>query len=514
MKIMSLTPQSGPFETQCFAFCPGINVIRGQNGIGKTMILEYASLLGHLSALEIKSPLDAGDLLMQVKLSAKDVEFLDGLDRLKDRGEAASAFHDALASISANLPGLKLAWKAIKDSKASTGPFEIRFTFSNREHGVLKEMLADEARLNAGVSLSGDANQLLVLRALNLWSRPRAHDKGYLPTPRFIQDNGRSPDWASPATSFYVNTDMYDFGIGLDIRESPKDLKKNMTEVFLERLQLVQCEPSKISIKRRVAAAYTINEGRPLLCDMALKSEYDTTGEVKRIGAWSRVFRDPNGIAGSEREDQGGRGYKSGKVFRRSDTAASGGDIDHDFRWAFHIGDRQDVAEFVSSGENQALFILSVLHGLAKQGSCMIFDEPELHLTFGAGTSLMDEIFDHANRAQAQAIIVTHLPHLHRDRVEDGLETGFDDEAAFDYDKVHMIFLRRGGDLIIHAGLDAVNEAARSSHYDVMRLVSGLRLREPVPSLPKWLENWLRIMTVPALRRLSIPAAKEDATRP
>ena len=77
-----------------------------------------------------------------------------------------------------------------------------------------------------------------------------------------------------------------------------------------------------------------------------------------------------------------------------------------------------------------------------------------------------------------------------------------------------MIFLRRGGDLIIHAGLDAVNEAARSSHYDVMRLVSGLRLREPVPSLPKWLENWLRIMTVPALRRLSIPAAKEDATRP
>jgi hypothetical protein len=86
-----------------------------------------------------------------------------------------------------------------------------------------------------------------------------------------------------------------------------------------------------------------------------------------------------------------------------------------------------------------------------------------------------------------QVIIVTHLPHLYRERL-----------TRDECEPFNFIYLCRGGEVIeackeegshthCHYGMDGANLAARSAQEDVMQLAKGLRLYEEISIMPRWL---------------------------
>jgi hypothetical protein len=349
----------------------------------------------------------------------------------------------------------------------------IQFDYPSSNVRDLKEILASENEIRAVSIFEPTAilqTHLRIFQALNLWSRPRSRPNGgWTVTPRLLRSVGKDA-YCGPAPTFYVNTDMYDFGIGLDIRESPKHLREKMTEVLLERLQLVQCDLDRAASRETLIEALELGEVRHLLGEAAIK---ETADGRKVDGAWARVFNDS------------AHRFRSGSV----EKIEKSGSVNAIFRWTFRIGSRTEAAEFLSSGENQALFILALLYGLASDGSCMLFDEPELHLTFDAGSSLVAEIFRRAESTKSQAIVVTHLPHLHRRNVFDQIDpwsagdVGYTPEInpPFEHPPIRMIHIDQDA---IYYDLDAVDRSAPSAHADVMKVIGGLKREAEVSIWP------------------------------
>jgi hypothetical protein len=460
MKIVELRPRTGIFAgCEPIRFCPGINVIRGANGIGKTTILEHASLLGHLSVMKRAAPVGNPSLSMLIKLSKCDIDFLGELVRGSLPEAAAPYYEFALARM-----GFAIADIASVDISAQE--FVLDFTFPTITDDQLKTVLADEKEIEKRISVSSSQIDVRLVQALVAWSRPFCiDDKEVGPwsvTPRLICQKEK-PEWGCTGASpiFYVNTDMYEFGAGLDIRESPKHLKSKITSVLQDRLQLLNYD-ARPQNGSSISDALVAEESQSLLCEDDLKA------------GWKGVF-------GNHHE------FRIGEVRCSGTTKKS-----RHLSWIFKIGDRES-SEFVSSGENQALFVLAMIYGLAGSGSCMLMDEPELHLTFRSGSELVERIFERAQDTESQAIIVTHLPHLHRERVSD-VSDGWRDDQPFDYHAIRMIYVARdGSSLDLAYDVDAMNCAARSSHEDVRRLIDGLRLAKEVPILPDWNEirKWL-----------------------
>jgi hypothetical protein len=86
---------------------------------------------------------------------------------------------------------------------------------------------------------------------------------------------------------------------------------------------------------------------------------------------------------------------------------------------------------------------------------------------------------------KSHAIIVTHLPHLYRNRVKILTTIGPAPTTITSTKKIRMVHIgRKNGILERTPDIDAVNCAARASHEDVRRLIEGLRLAENAPIIP------------------------------
>ena len=176
-------------------------------------------------------------------------------------------------------------------------------------------------------------------------------------------------------------------------------------------------------------------------------------------------------------------------------------DIACRFEWNFRIGSRERK-EFVSSGENQALFVLAMLCNMATAGSCVLIDEPELHLTFFAGTRLMDRIRSLSEREgrRFQVIVVTHLPHLYRGSVAPPCADPKDWQA----ENVNFVYLNRkdGGGVEPLYGLLGVAAAARSSHDDAAAAGRGVEVGKEVsiwfwvPSVVNFIKRYRLVFVI------------------
>lgn len=500
MKIRTINPGQAWFPHEPVQFLPGLNIIRGQNGIGKTTILEYASLLGHVCVMS-EGKLKTTPISLTVSLSPSDLRFLGMLESPPEEFKLAMAYFErALDAHQLRLEELK---RLAKD--APIGPFNLNFEidFMGEERDI-KSVLIDEDLIKERVTVHcDDSGHLRIVRALNLWSRPHRTSTGqrtsWSITPRFIQAcdlTFRSPDHVFPPDAagcvgappvFYFNTDMYEFGVGLDIRESPKHLRSHLTDVLVDRIQVFHSfiPVQEKAVKSDLWECYPIGPQYTLLCQKQLAD------------AWGdRIFP--------------GQDAPPVSFERNEAPPAEVGDRTPPFRLALGEGEK---TEFVSSGQNQAYFLLTMMYGLVSDGSCMLLDEPELHLSFAAGTEIVSEIYTRAMNTESQAIIVTHLPHLHQEKIraDDGEDAWIaawraedsrttrclasagsvsdedGEQAGYNYKYVRMIFFgTKPNDMRVVPvyDLQAMRMAASSSHAEVKKLVDGLKLPDRVKIHP------------------------------
>jgi predicted ATPase len=472
-------------------FGPGVTLIRGDNGCGKTVLAELVSLLGHLPILTSKgaserATREAPFARMEVRLSQNDVDFLEALKRYL--GAATSLEKDACAGQGSFQLGNR-NWRLSDASEAHlrrafekidlTAPFpaaersiyvEFWFNVRRRSNGNqnpekdLKVLLANDALLAERVIFFAyDDNRRVcsnALKALIAWNRPQlagvAADEGpWLPTPRYIisqADTDQPPldpdnkeDYATlhpPGTIGYVNTDMYDFGSGLDIRESPKELRGKMTRTLVDRLQIVDLIGDVDDVP--------ISNIRGAISD-----SYPIMRKAQVEAGWKCLFGENHPLKTSSARHRDG---------------------------ALHWSDDDQLREFVSSGENQAFFLLAYLENLHWKDSILVLDEPEIHLSLTAASRLIDLIMRIAQERSTQVIIVTHLPHLYYGQIA----KNYDRESMIRTKEHHLAYLIRkpgeGRRAEILEGAAALKQASIDSHLQVLAVVDDLRTT-PTPSI-------------------------------
>ena len=472
-------------------FHPGVNVIRGPNGIGKTTILEWISLLGHISLLsQDTSPSGLPELEMTLEFTKHDKAFVDWLRKLPAGNEIRSFFEEILSK--------NCITNAIFDSEIVLPRFiNINFYLNNIDEKMLKTILVDEQNMHKSVEFSisefisdneeNNQSKLTkdpekiekigdIIRALNMWSRPKqvldekSNSKRYKITPHTLARSRQNITNYEPSFApvfFYLNTDMYEFGIGLDIRESPKDIRSNINQLLMDRLQLV--DPVDVRSDQKYFSDSVSHSDVLVLKDFL---------EVQ--AAWDDVFN-LHPLTGATVKKTGQGNLEIGK-------------LEDDFDWTISIANREDAAAFISSGENQALFVLSMIFSLAQPGSCMLLDEPELHLSFWSGSRLLEKIRQRCIDIDAQCIIVTHLPHLYREMINslenDLLWKNRSENSRISTpgrNNIRMIYISIiDNKLVARYDREATILAARESFDDVKEVVDGLRLPAKIPIFPRF----------------------------
>lgn len=457
MWIESITPNTSDWAGKIILLDSGINIIRGDNGIGKTTILEYASLLGHVVLMKAPAdPSSESSVTLKVHFDERDKQFLKYVAENAD-------FSIELRNYARSVDVDEGLFADVDAEKVATD-FDLKFVFEGADINDIKDILASDKKIRRHIKVyCALPDAVKLIKIINLWSRPIEIDatnsraRRWAITPR-TRSAIESKEIECPGSTFYLNTDMYEFGAGLDVRESPKDLQKHLVDVMIRRLQIVH--PSSIPTNRIcLAECFTTDTKKKVENSEFIKS------------AWDEIFACRTNLDASGLVFDNDELLKSGHSFGYWQLEYKNGR----FSWDINIAG-QTRKGIVSSGENQALFILSMLANFGQSGSCIIIDEPELHLSFSVGSKLVSFIIDNfgINAIRSQVIMVTHLPHLYRDRViDDELEELSD---SFKRD-VNFIYIRVvGADKEVKRGIAAVSAASKSSHDDVRALANGLRV--------------------------------------
>jgi AAA domain, putative AbiEii toxin, Type IV TA system len=463
-----------------YLFKNGVNIVRGDNGIGKTTILECASLLGHVAVMDIASEIDSLAIEVTFCFHQRDVDFLNFVT------QAIAVPVDAPQSVSElarilDASGISMAFDEI-DAKRE---YVLRFRLNGIELNDLKDSLSCDSKIRNALQVHGDPVGIVsAVKVLNFWSRPTCegtedHVGPWKMTPRTIAKLTHDQIPHECGSTFYINTDMYEFGSGLDVRESPKELKDHLTTVMIRRLQLVI--PPKLSSP--LSGSY-LDELIPVSSGWSI-DRFD-----KIVEGWTRIFESKYDIEINELRHP----LKSCIATRLEHTSKDRDKFKTKFEWVIGIGDRSS-GQFVSSGENQAIFILAMLANYAQNSSCIIIDEPELHLSFTAGSRLLEYIIDcYGNDDSAcQLIMVTHLPHLYRSRIEE-LDPPSKRDGRAQKTLNFMYLKRKSSGVVPLYGKDAADAAAEGSHEDVVTLSYGLQLDDEIP-----LFEWSYLFSLPPL---------------
>jgi hypothetical protein len=168
----------------------------------------------------------------------------------------------------------------------------------------------------------------------------------------------------------YINTDLNDFGIRNDVRESPKDLFGDFVAEIVERLGLPFVQKKGLVGGRRRFAKF---------------------GKLKKI--LRRVLGSENAPFELATCD-----------LVRSD----------DGEWKFDLsvrrGKKEVELDYLSAGENEVFFVFLLLLGLPVQDGIVLVDEPDLHVHFGKQRAFHQELYRLARRLNVQLVVSSHSP--------------------------------------------------------------------------------------------------------
>lgn len=393
-----------------FQFHPRVTIIRGENGAGKSSVLDLLSFIGHIDIIPRKPLRDESAWTFCIAAVISPAGGGAPKEFNLYFGPTRRASHSAVDRVSGALAGSRL-----------------------RSHGERPESLKTLAH-DWNVYWRSDHDRLCLLELVKMieWSRTRSDPESN--RQKALSDafsNLSDPTISSLAGyldhpyCLFFNSDTYEYGTGLDIKETIKRLTEDQLSAMLGRLG-------------------------------ALGPSGDVHNSEGVQLSWNAVFlNDALTRIGRER------------------ISINGNDL-----------------ETISSGENEAIFLLIVIHSLVASGSILLLDEPEIHFGQGAVVRLYDELIEIADAWNTQFVMVTHMPILYTDRIIRDIESPSSSPSASVKDwlaapdgSVRTLYVDRGddGSSIVRSGYSAL-EAALSQLDDLhSRLRAQMRVDNVVP---------------------------------
>jgi len=384
LEIKGIEPFS---SSKVFVFSPFFTLIRGGNGAGKTTILEALAMLGHCSVM---SDRDQRGLKHELDYAKKCY--------IKYTLVIGNCYFEN----NTGLADLASKWKSILNNNSYKEITLQIFHKGNMPRNDLKNDLKNEDKLKSEWAIAGNPAEVDLIRQIIAFSRPeqvQSEDsqlssvilgilkslvKNVISTPpkankaikeaanNIVEEIARvrpvflqslrsrhlELDLPLPPIICYFNTDMYHFGLGLDIRESPKHLSEELSRLVKDRLHLVDSSGN--------------------ICNFFLIQEF-----------WDIIY------SGTDKEKLASIKF-SGNQMSEAEIRIT------------DQGDR--VRNFLSSGENQTLSLGIVFGSLKPSHSIILLDEPDLHLSLPAGLKMYNELFKRSILNSLQVISVSHLP--------------------------------------------------------------------------------------------------------
>lgn len=382
----------GPFQKtnpRTFHFGPFFTLLRGKSGSGKTTVLQVLALLGHCNimrkdASDLEAPEAKWERYARFTVVLGKCPFADDerLKRIADKWNEVLGGKDAVElKFWIRLPhdmGIKeesldiiLSTEGLLERCFLTGPsaqidlVQEIIAFSRPKQKLTMEKAQERAvqgYLNQGFTAEpGNLAKDIVEQVNN--AKPV-----FDPAPRsqYLENT----EGSLPPLVAYFNTDMHDSGIGLDIRETPKRMSDDLIDLIVRRLHIVN-EDGKI-----------MNEA-----------------EVRSF--WSGVSRDPASKKTSTLIINIAEGKKARIAI-----------IEEAINEFLEPGSKKAqklIREFVSSGENQVLFLAVAMEALKPAHSVFLLDEPDLHMSLPAALRMFNKVYEKAFHEDMQIIAASHL---------------------------------------------------------------------------------------------------------
>lgn len=387
-----------------------ITLLYGPNGIGKSSTLETLSLLGHLNHISIvilangsfqpqEGHIVSQKLMHSLRRSGSSWDSVE-------RWFAAPKYGGAVS--------YSLRHETIAGGRPITLYVYIDISPDEATDPSLTSLLSraiDDEDLRDRLCIVADPSTVTHAVALSeLIRQSTAHPRG--------QD---------AIVVSYINTDLNDFGRGNDLRESPKDLGRDFASEMQKRLQI----------------------------------PFDgNLGSMRRLGELNKilktVLRYPEVYVPGMTSDK--TSFEITQCALHPETG----------RLTFtvsRLADNRDYSsiDFLSAGENECVFVFSLLLHLPLRGGLLLLDEPDLHLGPHQKRDFFTVLYQAIRDAGCQCVIATHSEYA---------LAGFDDIG---YVVMRPVVERQGSDFVFRYVADA--------GVDLRLAHSKLLLRRAVQSL-------------------------------
>lgn len=370
-----------------------VALLYGNNGVGKTTILEAISLIGHLSTMRRIAVPDALSLITSPHCD-RDSVFIE-----KERATYGfPAGSEAFEYLKANLgksENLESWFDRFSEPGAAAICFDIKpgiplmnetlrfYVYFKQDRYSITQALSkkssDDLEMNdlfAVVFAESSTNGMDLLTEHFFRNTSHLMKTNTAEKPEMLVGKGNSFEQGHDIVS-YINTDLNDFGRKNDVRESVKDIFSDFGQEIVGRLAL------------------PFDGG-------ASKGEFRFKADLNQI--LDEVIKDYTRVPyfGASSETQ--------PLFNITELycALCAGDQYVVRLFAQRHGEESKPLDHMSAGENECFFIFMLLLGLPIQNSIILLDEPDLHLTTYAKETFYRNLFKIMQDKQCQVIISTH----------------------------------------------------------------------------------------------------------
>lgn len=390
-----------------------VALLFGDNGAGKTTVLEAISLLGHVSTMRRICTHGIGTAPDTVQSSFRAFK-TDPKNGPGLREATHEQYKDAGFSEDCGLIrecGIDLWWNRTTISGSTHRPARIKYRvffnndtleffisfLQNHDLSITEALSRDQGGPGEKIHDGNMDNWFAIIYRQEAREQVEAfieHMRLVSPhsywssTPERYRTDSRTlrrPE--SHSVVAYWNTDLNDFGRKNDLRESVKKIRIDFVSQMIDRLGITLRDGSGARNYHELTTATKVQE--------------DKLGSLNE--SLRRALVDHALAMGRDRD-----GRTEGLI-RITEIDATGGPRSPAVLMARRLGDAADIAiDHLSAGENESVFIFLLIHGMPCENSIILLDEPDLHLSDFAKSRFYEELYRVARSCKCQIVISTH----------------------------------------------------------------------------------------------------------